>query len=216
MKPREAYKQRVFLDEQSLRIIKAEKRLSMKGKADKVSAAIQAEGTASSKTIKVMILNAVTQAKEDERKNQKAKNTKRANENGEQKSKNLKRTPSGGTKTKKTTAKKTKLSQPSATKNGAGDKSNATPPESSKRNTNSTKKCEEKRKAYQEKEWQIIREIERDMLTRYGFVSDLEVSTFKSVCRIIGNIPCRHYFSRPNNLVFHDLTKNKSVPFAAK
>ena len=65
----------------------------MKGKADKVSAAIQAEGTASSKTIKVMILNAVTQAKEDERKNQKAKNTKRANENGEQKSKKLEEDP---------------------------------------------------------------------------------------------------------------------------
>ena len=40
-------------------MLKAEKHLSMKGKVDKVSAAMQAERTASSKTIKVMILGAV-------------------------------------------------------------------------------------------------------------------------------------------------------------
>ena len=42
MKPREAYKQRVFLNEQSLRMLKAEKRLSMKGKTEKVSAVLVA------------------------------------------------------------------------------------------------------------------------------------------------------------------------------
>ena len=52
-----------------------------------------------------------------------------------------------------------------------------------------------------------MREIERDTLARYGFISDLDVSTFKNVCRIIGNMPCRHYFSCPNILAFHDLAK---------
>ena len=59
VKPREAYKQWVFLNEWFLRMLKAEKHLSMKGKVDKVSAAMQAERTASSNTIKVMILGAV-------------------------------------------------------------------------------------------------------------------------------------------------------------
>ena len=40
---------------------------------------MQAEGTASSKTIKVMILDAVKQAKEEEKKNQKTKITKKSN-----------------------------------------------------------------------------------------------------------------------------------------
>ena len=40
-------------------------------------------------------------------------------------------------------------------------------------------KCEEERKAYQERERQIVREIERDTLSRYGFIPDLGLSTFK-------------------------------------
>ena len=41
----------------------------MKGKADKVSAAMQAEGAASAKTTKVMVFDAVKQANEDEKTN---------------------------------------------------------------------------------------------------------------------------------------------------
>ena len=61
-----------------------------------------------------------------------------------------------------------------------------------------------------------MREIEHDTLSRYGFIPDLDLSTFKNVCNIIGNMPCSYYFSRPNNLAFHDLTKNKSVPLIAR
>ena len=78
------------------------------------------------------------------------------------------------------------------------------------------KKCEEERKAYQERERQIMREIERDTLSRYSFIPHLGLSTFKNGYNIIGNMPCSYYFSRPNNLAFHDLTKNKSVPLVAR
>ena len=57
-----------------------------------------------------------------------------------------------------------------------------------------------------------MREIERDTLSIYGFIPNLGLSTFKNVYNIIGNMPCSYYFSRPNNLAFHDLTKNKYVP----
>ena len=59
-------------------MLKAEKRLTMTDKADKVSAALQAEGTASARTIKVMIVDAVKYAKENEKsKNPKKQMTKR-------------------------------------------------------------------------------------------------------------------------------------------
>ena len=48
----------------------------------------------------------------------------------------------------------------------------------------------------------MMREIEHDTLSRYGFIPDLGLSTFKNVYNIIGNMPCSHYFSCPNNLAF--------------
>ena len=68
VKPRQAYKQQVLLNEQSLRLLKVEKRLTMTDKADKVSAAVQAEGTASARTIKVMIQDAVKDANNNDKK----------------------------------------------------------------------------------------------------------------------------------------------------
>ena len=84
-------------------MIKAEKRLAMANKADKVSAAVQAEGTASAKTIKVMIQDEVKDAKENEKKPQ--KNSKANNKKGGKKSKNSKGAPGSGAQTKKTTPK---------------------------------------------------------------------------------------------------------------
>ena len=78
------------------------------------------------------------------------------------------------------------------------------------------RKCKEEKKTYQERVRQIVREIERDTLSRYGFIPDLGLSTFKNVYNIIVNMPCSYYFSRPNNLAFHDLTKIKSVPLVAR
>ena len=60
----------MLLNEQSLGMLKAEKHLKMADMADKVSAAVQAEGTVSAKTFKVMILGAVKDAKENEKKSQ--------------------------------------------------------------------------------------------------------------------------------------------------
>ena len=62
VKPGEAYKAQVLVNEQSLRMFKAEKRLLTKDKADKVSEAMQAEGATSSKAIKVMILDVAKRA----------------------------------------------------------------------------------------------------------------------------------------------------------
>ena len=78
------------------------------------------------------------------------------------------------------------------------------------------KKCKEERKLYQEREGKITREIECEILVKYGFVPDMGSSTFTNVYNIISNMKCSHYFSRPNNLAFHDLTKNKSVPLVAR
>ena len=44
----------------------------------------------------------------------------------------------------------------------------------------------------------------------------MEASVFTNVYAIISNMQCTHYFSRPTNLAFHDLTKNKSVPLVAR
>ena len=61
-----------------------------------------------------------------------------------------------------------------------------------------------------------MREIEREIRVKYGFVPDMETSTFTNVYTIISNMQCSHYFSRPNNLAFYDLTKNRSVPLVAR
>ena len=104
VKPRQAYKQQVLLNEQSLRLLKAEKRLTMSDKADKVSAALQAEGTASAKTIRVMVQNAVKEANVKDRNPKKS--TRANNKKGEKESKNLKGPPSSGAHAKKMTPKK--------------------------------------------------------------------------------------------------------------
>ena len=78
------------------------------------------------------------------------------------------------------------------------------------------KKCEEERKAHQEREGKITREIEREIHVKYGFIPDMEASIFTNVYTIISSMQCTHYFSRPTNLAFHDLTKNKSVPLVAR
>ena len=72
VKSRQAYKHQVLLNEQFLRMLKTEKRLTMADKADKVSAALQTEGTANAKTIKVMIVDVVKDAKEKKRRSLKS------------------------------------------------------------------------------------------------------------------------------------------------
>ena len=104
IKPRHAYKQQVLLIEQSLRILKAEKRLTMTDKADKVSVALQAEGTASARTIKLMIVDVVKDAKENEKKSKKSK--KAHNKKGDKESKNSKGALGSGAHAKKATPKK--------------------------------------------------------------------------------------------------------------
>ena len=137
-KRREAYKQQVLLNGQSLRMIKAVKCLTMADKADKVSAALQADGTTIARKIKVMIVDAVKDAKE----NEKSKKFKKANDKkGDKESKNWKGPPGSGAHAKKTTPKKnTKNSQTSAKRDEAGGKNNITPADNSKRKENSTKK----------------------------------------------------------------------------
>ena len=74
-------------------------------------------------------------------------------------------------------------------------KTTSRPPTIQKGNRILPKKWEEEKKAYQEREGQIMREVERDTLSRYDFVPDLELSIFKNVYNIIGNMPCSYYFS---------------------
>ena len=115
-----------------MRLLKAEKRLTVTDKADKVSAAVQAEGTASARTIKVMIQDAVKDANDNEKKSQKS--NKANNKKGDKESKNLKGAPGSSAHAKKTTSKKnTKHSQTSAKRDGAGGKNNLTPADNSKR-----------------------------------------------------------------------------------
>ena len=49
-------------------MLKVEKHLNMTDKTDRVSAAVQAEGTVSAKTIKVMIFNTVKSEKPNKKK----------------------------------------------------------------------------------------------------------------------------------------------------
>ena len=77
VKPGEAYKAQVLVNEQSLRMFKAEKRLLTKDKADKVSEAMQAEGATSSKAIKVMILDVAKRAqRQKDRREKKSRSQK--------------------------------------------------------------------------------------------------------------------------------------------
>ena len=138
--PRQAYKQQVLSNEQSLRLLKAEKRLTMSDKADKVSAALLAEGTASAKTIKVMVQDAVREASEKDKKSKKSTKTKK----GEKESKNLRGAQGRGAPAKKMTPKK-KNSPSSAKRDGAGGSNNATPADSSRKKGASTKKSAKKK-----------------------------------------------------------------------
>ena len=138
--PRQAYKQQVLSNEQSLRLLKAEKRLTMSDKADKVSAALLAEGTASAKTIKVMVQDAVREASEKDKNSKKSTKTKK----GEKESKNLRGAQGRGAPTKKMTPKK-KNSPSSAKRDGAGGSNNATPADSSRKKGASTKKSAKKK-----------------------------------------------------------------------
>ena len=50
------------------------------------------------------------------------------------------------------------------------------------------------------------------MLEAYGFVPDMSASVHLNARRVLGETPTALYFSRPNNLAFHDLTKGRSIP----
>ena len=50
------------------------------------------------------------------------------------------------------------------------------------------------------------------MLEAYGFVPDMSASVHINARRVLGETPTALYFSQPNNLAFHDLTKGRSIP----
>ena len=139
VKSRQAYKHQVLLNEQFLRMLKTEKRLTMKDKAGKVSAALQAEGTASARTTKVIIVDALKDAKKNEKK---SKQAKKANDKKGDKESKTRRGPQtvAPMQRKRHQRKIQKISQTSATQDGAGGKNNVTPAENSKKKENSSKK----------------------------------------------------------------------------
>ena len=138
---------------------------------------------------------------------------------GDKESKNSKEAPGSGARTKKITPKKKKTSSPQPQEMEQEAKTTLRLQTTQKERgfyQKNVRRRKESPSTKQEREDQIIPEIKRDTLSRYGFVPDLELSTFKNVYNIIGNMRCSHYFSRPNKLAFHDLTKKKYVPLVAR
>ena len=62
----------------------------------------------------------------------------------------------------------------------------------------------------------IIRSLKEELRSNYGFVPKLDVSIFLDTLLVIGNTISWYYLSRPNNLAFHELTKDKVVPNIVK
>ena len=121
IKPRSRYDLQVETNNTAFRIFKAEKSLTITEKADKVTEAIQAEGTVSSKVIKVMILDEVRKELAKKKKLEKKKSTSAPEKTNPKttKAKNKKGAKGGGALPKKSTQK-------SSARKGAEGSNNAT------------------------------------------------------------------------------------------
>jgi hypothetical protein len=121
IKPRSRYDLQVETNNTAFRIFKAEKSLTITEKADKVTEAIQAEGTVSSKVIKVMILDEVRKELAKKKKLEKKKSTSAPEKTNPKttKAKNKKGAKGGGALPKKSNHK-------SSARKGAEGSNNAT------------------------------------------------------------------------------------------
>ena len=69
----------------------------------------------------------------------------------------------------------------------------------------------EKQWSIENQEDTIIRSLEEEVKTNHGFIPDLNLSIIQNASVVIGKAVTLHYFSRPNHLALHDLTKGKVV-----
>ena len=140
VRPRSRYNLQVETNDTAFRIFKAEKSLTIAEKADKVTEAIQAEGTVNSKVIKVMILDEVRKELAKKKKLESKKSTSTSTKDTPKKTtaKNKKGAKGGGAQPKKSTHK------PSAGKGAAGS-NNATTRNSSSEGPKPTPKNKNKK-----------------------------------------------------------------------
>ena len=72
------------------------------------------------------------------------------------------------------------------------------------------------RRSIKDQENNIIRSLKKETWTNFDFDPNLDLSTIQNVSIVIGRIITWHYFSRPNHLVFYNLTKGKVISNIAK
>ena len=61
-----------------------------------------------------------------------------------------------------------------------------------------------------------MRAAEERVRADYGFTPDPALSIRQNARQVLGETPAWHYFSSPNNLAFHDLTPEGTLPPAAR
>ena len=61
-----------------------------------------------------------------------------------------------------------------------------------------------------------MRAAEERVRADYGFIPDPALSIRQNARQVLGETPAWHYFSSPNNLAFHDLTPEGTLPPAAR
>ena len=62
----------------------------------------------------------------------------------------------------------------------------------------------------------IVNTIECKTRDKYGFISHMQLLIFRNVLLVLSNTDSSCYFSRPNNLAFHNFIKGKAMSPKAK